>query len=211
MTLPRPICQNYPAPPTHPRNPSERTHDGGRRARTLTDTDHGTRSSHHPVQRGIADSARLNRDQRERTAARGLSGYECLESGGRLSSMTVSEGRRPPGSSITRHRSSAKRAGQNPSVGCPVERGQLGADRVIASGCSLWPVTSARCAAFRRPCISGRGRPAVTRSARPATRSGFSRWRAPGRPESPCGRPAARPGLRPRPAGTVRAACRCRP
>lgn len=42
----------------------------------------------------IADSARLNGDQRERTAARGLSGYECLENGGRLSVMTVSEGAR---------------------------------------------------------------------------------------------------------------------
>jgi hypothetical protein len=40
----------------------------------------------------IADSARLNGDQRERTAARGLSGYECLENGGRLSVMTLSEG-----------------------------------------------------------------------------------------------------------------------
>lgn len=59
MTLSRPIYQDCSVRLTHPGNPGKGTHDGGRWARTLTDTDHGMRSSHHPVQNDIAESARL--------------------------------------------------------------------------------------------------------------------------------------------------------
>jgi hypothetical protein len=45
--------------PTNPGDPGKRTHDGGRRTNTDSDSDHGTRSSHQLVQRDIADYERF--------------------------------------------------------------------------------------------------------------------------------------------------------
>jgi len=87
-----------------------------------------------------------------------------------------------------------------------------------------WPVTSARCAAVRRPGISGAGRrryldqpgrTAISGRARPARARACTAERILRVCRSwPCWltlRPPGRPGLRPRPAGTVRAACGCQP